>query len=56
MGTCFPRVAQSEGGIGFKSRTVQVRVLLRGPIYFWNVNRASEPGLGANEFVPLRGM
>jgi hypothetical protein len=28
-----------------------VQVLPRGPI--WNVNRTSEPGLGANECVPL---
>jgi hypothetical protein len=28
-----------------------VQVLPRGPI--WNVNRTSEPGLGANECAPL---
>ena len=37
-------------GVPLKPGRLQVRVLPRGPI--WNVNRTSEPGLGANECVP----
>src|SRR5213079_3346816 len=44
-----PRVAQRRG-VPLKTERLQVQVLPRGP--FWNVNRTSEPGLGANECVP----
>src|SRR5438552_5219327 len=44
-----PRVAQRRG-VPLKTERLQVQVLPRGPI--WNVNRTSEPGLGANECVP----
>ena len=44
-----PRVAQCRG-VPLKTEMLQVQVLPRGPI--WNVNRSSEPGLGANECVP----
>src|SRR6266496_900802 len=43
------RVAQCRG-VPLKTERLQVQVLPRGPI--WNVNRTSEPGLGANECVP----
>ena len=45
-----PRVAQCRG-VPLKPERLQVQVLPRGPI--WNVHRSSEPGLGANECVPL---
>src|SRR4029450_3588518 len=34
-------------GVPLKTERLQVQVLPRGP--FWNVNRTSVPGLGANE-------
>jgi hypothetical protein len=43
-----PRVAQCRG-VPLKTERLQVQVLPRGP--FWNVNRTSELGLGANECV-----
>ena len=56
-----PRVAQSRG-TKLKPSKVQVQILPRGPAFalssfgsaghFWNANRTSEPGLGANECVP----
>ncbi len=43
-----------------------MQILPRGPAFalssfgsadhFWNANRTSEPGLGANECVPYQGM
>ena len=47
-----PRVAQCRG-VPLKTERLQVQVLPRGPI--WNVNRTSEPGLGANECAPGNG-
>src|SRR5437667_2845787 len=40
----------SRGGVPRKTARSQVRVRPRGP--FWNVNRTSEPGLGANACAP----
>ena len=44
------RVAQRRG-TKLKPSKVRVQIPPRAP--FWNVNRSSEPGLGANECVPL---
>src|SRR5439155_18084366 len=45
----FAHVVQRRG-VPLKTERLQVQVLPCGPT--WNVNRASEPGLGANECVP----
>ena len=53
---------QLFAGCHSPTNSLQVRVLPRGPAFalssygsaghFWNANRTSEPGLGANECVP----
>jgi hypothetical protein len=50
-------------GVPLRTGRLRVRILPRGPTFalratarqaIWNVNRTSEPGLGANECVPSR--